>query len=140
RWPASAHPRRSPQSSASSRRIRPRTSPGRCCGRTGGWPDGRKPRSPIIGRQGVPMSRQELAPRVKDLIVRRLKLEIDPGTIDDAAPLFGEGLGLDSIDALELVLGLEQEFHIKVEDEEVGVKAFASVNALCDFIEQKKTA
>ena len=63
------------------------------------------------------MSREELAPRVKDLIVRRLKLEIDPKSIDDAAPLFGEGLGLDSIDALELVLGLEQEFHIKVDDE-----------------------
>ena len=86
------------------------------------------------------MSPQNLAPQVKDLIVRRLKLEIDPSTIDDAAPLFGKGLGLDSIDALELVLGLEQEFHIKVEDEEVGVRAFASVNALCDFIEQKKTA
>ncbi len=86
------------------------------------------------------MSRQELASQVKDLIVRRLKLDIDPKTIDDQAPLFGEGLGLDSIDALELVLGLEQEFHIKVEDEEVGVKAFASVDALCDFIEQKKKA
>ena len=86
------------------------------------------------------MSRQELASQVKGLIVRRLKLDIDPKTIDDQAPLFGEGLGLDSIDALELVLGLEQEFHIKVEDEEVGVKAFASVDALCDFIEQKKTA
>jgi acyl carrier protein len=86
------------------------------------------------------MSRQELASQVKDLIVRRLKLDIDPKTIEDGAPLFGEGLGLDSIDALELVLGLEQEFHIKVEDEEVGVKAFASVDALCDFIEQKKTA
>ncbi len=86
------------------------------------------------------MSRQELASQVKDLIVRRLKLDIDPKTIEDQAPLFGEGLGLDSIDALELVLGLEQEFHIKVEDEEVGVKAFASVDALCDFIEQKKTA
>jgi acyl carrier protein len=86
------------------------------------------------------MSRQELASQVKDLIVRRLKLDIDSKTIADGAPLFGEGLGLDSIDALELVLGLEQEFHIKVEDEEVGVKAFASVDALCDFIEQKKTA
>jgi len=81
-----------------------------------------------------------IAQRVKELIVRRLKLEIDPKTIQDDAPLFGEGLGLDSIDALELVLGLEQEFGIKVEDEEVGVKAFASVNALVDFIEQKKTA
>jgi acyl carrier protein len=86
------------------------------------------------------MSRQQLASQVKDLIVRRLKLEIDPKTIEDGAPLFAEGLGLDSIDALELVLGLEQEFHIKVEDEEVGVKAFASVDALCDFIEQKKSA
>jgi acyl carrier protein len=84
--------------------------------------------------------RQELAAKVKDLIVRRLKLEIDPASIQDDAPLFGEGLGLDSIDALELVLGLEQEFGIKVQDEEVGVKAFASVNALCDFVEQKKSA
>jgi len=86
------------------------------------------------------MTNENLAPRVKELIVRRLKLDIDPTTIHDDAPLFGEGLGLDSIDALELVLGLEQEFGIKVEDEEVGVKAFASVNALVDFIEQKKIA
>ena len=86
------------------------------------------------------MANDNLTPRVKELIVRRLKLEIDPASIQDDAPLFGEGLGLDSIDALELVLGLEQEFGIKVEDEEVGVKAFSSVNALVDFIEQKKTA
>ena len=86
------------------------------------------------------MSDPGIAQRVKELIVRRLKLEIDPATISDDAPLFGEGLGLDSIDALELVLGLEQEFGIKVQDEEVGVKAFASVNALVDFIEQKKIA
>jgi acyl carrier protein len=105
-------------------------SPARCGGWTGEWPD----------YNGDPMSREDLAPRVKDLIVRRLKLDIDPATIQNDAPLFGEGLGLDSIDALELVLGLEQEFGIKVEDEEVGVKAFASVDALCDFIEQKKGA
>ncbi|HEY7112851.1 MAG TPA: phosphopantetheine-binding protein [Thermoanaerobaculia bacterium] len=86
------------------------------------------------------MSNPGIAQRVKELIVRRLKLEIDPASIQDDAPLFGEGLGLDSIDALELVLGLEQEFGIKVQDEEVGVKAFASVNALVDFIEQKKIA
>jgi acyl carrier protein len=86
------------------------------------------------------MQRQELTPKLKELIVRRLKLDLDPATIDDGAPLFGDGLGLDSIDALELVLGLEQEFGIKVEDEEVGVKAFASVNALADFVEQKKSA
>ncbi len=82
----------------------------------------------------------ELKGRVKVLIVRQLKLEIDPETIRDDAPLFGDdpnGLGLDSIDALELVLGIEKEFGIKVQDEEVGVKAFASVNALCEFIESQ---
>ena len=86
------------------------------------------------------LEREELKRRVKELIVRQLKLEIEPATIQDAAPLFGEGegsLGLDSIDALELVLGVEKEFGIKVQDEEVGVKAFASVDALCDFIASK---
>ena len=55
----------------------------------------------------------ELKQRVKELIVRQLKLEMDPAEIKDAAPLFGDsadGLGLDSIDALELVLGVEKEF------------------------------
>ena len=82
----------------------------------------------------------ELKSKVKQLIVRQLKLDIDPAGIKDAAPLFGDdpqGLGLDSIDALELVLGVEKEFGIKVQDEEVGVKAFASVDALCDFIRSK---
>jgi len=85
-------------------------------------------------------NREELKTRVKQLIVRQLKLEVDPASIQDAAPLFGEsaeGLGLDSIDALELVLGVEKEFGIKVQDEEVGVTAFASVDALCDFIRAK---
>jgi acyl carrier protein len=89
------------------------------------------------------MDQNELKSRVKSLIVRQLKLEIDPSTIKDAAPLFGaeaEGLGLDSIDALELVLGVEKEFGIKIQDEEVGVKAFASVDALTAFIESKKAA
>lgn len=86
------------------------------------------------------MEDTELKSKVKDLIVRRLKLDMDPATIEDAAPLFGEGLGLDSIDALELVLGLEQEFGIKVADEEVGVKAFSSVDALTGFIREKSAA
>lgn len=83
---------------------------------------------------------EDLKKRVKELIVRQLKLEIDPASIKDDAPLFGdsaEGLRLDSIDALELVLGVEKEFGIKVQDEEVGVKAFASVDALCDFVRSK---
>jgi len=87
--------------------------------------------------------KDELKTRIKQLIVKQLKLEIDPASIRDDAPLFGDaanGLGLDSIDALELVLGVEKEFGIKVQDEEVGVKAFASVDALYDFIRQKNSA
>lgn len=80
---------------------------------------------------------KSLALRMKNLIISRLKLEIEPEEIEDDQPLFGEGLGLDSIDALELVLGLEQEFGVKIEDEEVGVKAFASIDALVAFVREK---
>lgn len=108
---------------------------------------GRVTGRPVAARAGIelvdsrPMdSGDDLKRRVRSLIVRQLKLEIDPGTIRDDTPLFGNasgGLGLDSIDALELVLGVEKEFGIKVQDEEVGVMAFASVDALCAFIRQK---
>ncbi|MEM8995052.1 MAG: phosphopantetheine-binding protein [Acidobacteriota bacterium] len=77
----------------------------------------------------------ELKSRIRHTLVDRLKLEVEASDIDDAAPLFGEeGLGLDSIDALELVLGIEQEFGVKIEDEEVGSKALASVDSLAEFI------
>ena len=77
----------------------------------------------------------DLKQRVKEMIIDRLKLEgMAPDQIDDQAPLFGEGLGLDSIDALELVLGIEQSFGVKIEDEAAGMRAFKSVQALTDFI------
>lgn len=84
------------------------------------------------------MSETELHKKVKELIINRLQLEgITPTDIDNAAPLFGDGLGLDSIDALELVIGIEKEFGVRIQDEEVGTKAFASVNALVDFLRSK---
>lgn len=84
------------------------------------------------------MSETVLHKKVKELIIQRLQLEgITPGDIDNAAPLFGDGLGLDSIDALELVIGIEKEFGVRIQDEEVGTKAFASVNALVDFLRSK---
>ncbi|HUF79024.1 MAG TPA: phosphopantetheine-binding protein [Thermoanaerobaculia bacterium] len=82
----------------------------------------------------------ELKERLKRLIVERLKLEVEPSEIGDSDPLFGEGLGLDSIDALELVLGLEQEFGVRIEDEEVGGEALASVASLADFVREKSAA
>ncbi len=73
--------------------------------------------------------------RVKQMIIERLKLEgMAPEDIDAQAPLFGEGLGLDSIDALELVLAIEQTFGVKIEDEASGMQAFRSVEALAAFI------
>lgn len=77
----------------------------------------------------------DLHTRVKQLIIQRLQLEgMTPADIADAAPLFGDGLGLDSIDALELVIGIEKEFGVRIQDEDVGNKAFASVNALVEFL------
>ena len=83
----------------------------------------------------------DLKLRVKEMIIQRLKLEgMTPDQIDDGIPLFGEGLGLDSIDALELVLGIEQVFGVKIEDEAAGLKAFKSVQALTDFIAEHMKA
>ena len=87
------------------------------------------------------MSQTPLHDKVKQLLIERLKLEgMTPTDIDDAAPLFGEGLGLDSIDALELVIGIEKVFGVRIQDEEVGATAFASVNALVDFLRSKGVA
>lgn len=82
----------------------------------------------------------ELHDRVKKLIVTRLKLEVDPASIDSQAPIFGAGLGLDSIDALELVLGIEQEFGVRIDDEEIGSSALASVEALSEFLVERGIA
>ena len=83
----------------------------------------------------------ELIPKVKQLIIDALRIEgMSPDEIDTDAPLFGEGLGLDSIDALELVLGIEQVFGVKIEDEAAGMKAFKSVQALTDFIAEHARA
>lgn len=73
--------------------------------------------------------------RIKRLIVESLNLEgMKPEMIEDGAPLFGEGLGLDSVDALELVVALEKEFGIKIKSQEIGREVFSSVSTLSEFI------
>jgi acyl carrier protein len=76
--------------------------------------------------------------RIKRLIVDSLHLEgMRPEMIEDEAPLFGEGLGLDSVDALELVVALEKEFGIKIKSQELGREVFSSVSSLSAFIEAR---
>ena len=79
---------------------------------------------------------QTTSSRIKQLIVTSLNLDgVKPEMIEDGAPLFGEGLGLDSVDALELVVALEKEFGIKIKSQELGREVFSSVASLSEFIE-----
>ena len=83
----------------------------------------------------------ELTEKLKTEIIEVLNLEdISPEDIDTDAPLFGDGLGLDSIDALELIVLLEKNYGIKIEDPKEGRKIFTSVRTMADFIleHQKK--
>jgi acyl carrier protein len=85
------------------------------------------------------MNTQELKYELKKQIISELNLEdLKPEDIDDDAPLFVEGLGLDSIDALELVVLLEKFHGVKITDEETGRKVLASVNAMAEFVLEEK--
>jgi acyl carrier protein len=77
--------------------------------------------------------------QVREAIVRCLRLPVPPGDIQDTAPLFGEGLGLDSVDALELILELERTFGVRVTDEQVGARVLRSVTSIVEFIEASRT-
>lgn len=78
---------------------------------------------------------------LKAAIITALNLQdITPAQIDDDAPLFGAGLGLDSIDALELVVMLEKNYRIVIKDIEEGRPAFQSVRTLAAFIEAKQAS
>ena len=83
----------------------------------------------------------ELTEKLKKEIIEVLNLEdIKPEDIDTDAPLFGDGLGLDSIDALELIVLLEKNYGIKIEDPKEGRKIFTSIRTMADYIleHQKK--
>ena len=86
------------------------------------------------------LERDDLLANLKELLVQTLRLEdVNPEDIVNSEPLFGEGLGLDSIDALELVVAIEKEYQVEIPDAEVGRRAFASVDALGDFVLEKSS-
>lgn len=81
------------------------------------------------------LSRVEHEYELKELIVNTLQLkDVTADTIDSEAPLFGSGLGLDSVDGLELALGIERHFGIKIEPSEETAKIFASVRTLAEHL------
>jgi len=81
------------------------------------------------------MEEQELIEKLRKEIIQQLNLEdLNPEDIDPDAALFGEGLGLDSIDALEIIVLLEKNYGIKIEDPKEGKKIFASIRTLAKYI------
>jgi len=75
-----------------------------------------------------------LKEEIKRAIVRCLRLPIAPESIEDGVSLFGEGLGLDSIDVLELVLEIERTFGVAITDEQTGNRVLRSVDSIAEFI------
>jgi acyl carrier protein len=87
------------------------------------------------------MDPADVRQKLKELMVTELNLEgKTPADIDDAAPLFGEGLGLDSLDALQLAMSVEESFGVRVPEGDEARNIFASVNALAEHIVRAKAA
>jgi acyl carrier protein len=82
---------------------------------------------------------QELKESLKQQIIDSLNLQgMKPADIDDNAPLFGEGLGLDSIDSLELMVLLERNYGIKIDDAKAGREALQSVESMAAYIAEHR--
>lgn len=83
---------------------------------------------------------EELIQELKKEIIKALNLEeMQPDDIDENDALFGTGLGLDSIDALELIVLLERKYGIKFASPSEGRQVFTSVKAIADFVAQNRT-
>lgn len=74
--------------------------------------------------------------KVKSMIIERLGLEAEPAVVSDNQPLFGRGLEMDSLDTLEVVVMVNNEFEVLISDDDF--EAFGSINALVDFIEARE--
>lgn len=82
---------------------------------------------------------EALIHKIKEQVIEVLNLEeIKPEDIDTDSPLFGDGLGLDSIDALELIVLLEKQYGLKIEDPKDGKKIFYSIRTIAEYIESHK--
>lgn len=85
------------------------------------------------------MESTELKQALKKQIVEFLNLSVKPEDIKDDEPLFGEGLGLDSIDSIELIVLLSREYGINIQDPKEGRKILVDINTMVDYIEKHRT-
>lgn len=83
---------------------------------------------------------EELKLTLKEQLIEALNLEgMNPEEIDDKAPLFGEGLGLDSIDALEIIVLLDKSYGIKLGSPAEAKSIFSSIDSIADYISKNRT-
>ncbi|MDO9372899.1 MAG: phosphopantetheine-binding protein [Bacteroidota bacterium] len=85
------------------------------------------------------METAELKENLKKQIIQFLNLSVTPAEIKDDEPLFGEGLGLDSIDSIELIVLLGREYGITIQDPKEGRKILVDINTMVAYIEQHRT-
>jgi len=82
---------------------------------------------------------QKLKQQLKDILINDLKIQgITAEEIGDDEPLFGDGLGLDSLDAVELVVIIQKNFDVQIADMDEGRKAFESINSLAQYIHERQ--
>jgi acyl carrier protein len=81
---------------------------------------------------------EELIPLVKVGIIKQLNIDTTPEALDEDMALFGEGLGLDSIDALELIVMIDRDFGIKIGDPKEARKIFQSVRVMAEYIQENR--
>jgi acyl carrier protein len=81
-----------------------------------------------------------LIPELARKLVETLGLDMAPESVDPNAPLIGAGLGIDSIDTLELVVMIDRDYGVKIDNRAAGIEAFASLAALANFVRQRRLA
>ena len=77
---------------------------------------------------------ENIEKKVKEVVLRAFDAQIDPEDIDMEVPLMEDGIGLDSVSILEIITGIEEEFELTVEDEEISDELFESISSLVDYV------
>ena len=81
------------------------------------------------------LDKESLKSTLKEQLIKYLNLlDLSPEDISDAEPLFGENLGLDSIDSIEMIVLLEREYGLKIKDPKEGRKILETINSMADYI------